>query len=898
MFRILVAEESAIAREGLKQILAGSRDTVASGEASNAQDVFSQISRNSYDVVLLDTSIPGRSWLDIIKELKSQNAHLPVLVLSSHVDEDEAMRAFRAGASGYLTKACTPDELLTAVRKISNGGKYVSASLGERLASELVRGTEKPPHELLSDREYQVMGKLALGRTVSEIANEMSLSVKTISTYRSRVLEKLNLKNNVELAHYYTQFVDIRTVRCQKCGQENPQVVRYCAFCGAGIDVVSELPQSTAGPAPEVHKQRASFLRKPQWFAVTLAIIGVAAGVIVWRVQSAPPSGAVPDETGVPADGTSIALPKALELQHDDGQAEIYVHADSGGYLVHFSPPFVPFVINRVRMNGAALPSERPEFTLQLWDQDRKVIYSAAFPSTLFPAVDSPPQAMSAAMWVEIPVPGIEVQSDFYAHVLTGSRPLTGVFIGADDSAKNEHSGLTRPISEGGHEERQDWPVFGPGSRWATRDNVNWMIRVVGGYGGGSKPFSSGGQSSPASTAANSTSIATPARPLPSPDVFMKGMTFADWKSFDAPPGLYSSPMADKSLENLADTGANWISLVVSVTQETIASTKIFRTSSRTATDAELRRMVDLAHNLGMRVLLEPRVSVAADLALGQGNIGTAFVSEAQWQEWFASYREMIDHYAAFSQEAGVDALAIGAQLGGTIHREEDWRRIAANVRQRYQGPITYYPATGGTSGDDARIKWWDALDYISVFAFYPLTDKNSPTLVELEAAWTEKGYLTHLESLAKQFDRPVILRLMYLSTDGAAKKPNVPKGSAPVDIQEQADLYQAALEVLWGKPWLKGIFWWQWWVTQIGGPGDGSETPYGKSAEDVLKKFYSQPAPTVSNSVQKAPGQTEAAPTRPLPLPDAFMKGFNFTDWKNFDAAPAQWGLYRPPQG
>ena len=359
--------------------------------------------------------------------------------------------------------------------------------------------------------------------------------------------------------------------------------------------------------------------------------------------------------------------------------------------------------------------------------------------------------------------------------------------------------------------------------------------------------------------------IPTQTRPLPPLDALMKGIYFNDWAPFDpsqlppgAPPGaplpplkqgLYTPPEADQSLKNLAITGANWIAVSVRVGQETISSTKISRSANATATDAELRHVIDLAHSLGIRVLLMPLLHLSNDPTHGHIYIATTFNSETQWQEWFASYREFINSYATFAQEAGVDMFFIGNELGGTTHREADWRRVIQEVRQLYKGPITYDSLCGGfpfPMGEDVRIKWWDAVDYIGAGAYYPLTNKNNPTVAELKKAWTEKGYIDRLENLSKKFNKPVIIsEIGYLSADGTNTEPaNFLKfAQAPVDLQEQADCYQAAFEVLWGKPWLKGIFWFMWSsnpsIVRSGGPNDKSETPYGKPAEEVLKKYY-----------------------------------------------------------
>ncbi len=205
MIRILVVDDHAIVREGLKQILGDVNDMSVRDEAAGGQEALAKIRSGEFDVVLLDISMPGRSGLEILKEIKAERPKLPVLILSMHAEEQYAVRALRAGASGYLTKASAPDELIGAIRKVSCGRKYVSASLAEKLALELDIDTKKPPHATLSDREYQVMLMLASGKSVKEIADELCLSVKTISTYRSRVMEKMNMKKNAELTLYAIQ---------------------------------------------------------------------------------------------------------------------------------------------------------------------------------------------------------------------------------------------------------------------------------------------------------------------------------------------------------------------------------------------------------------------------------------------------------------------------------------------------------------------------------------------------------------------------------------------------------------------------------------------------------------------------------------------------------------------
>ena len=202
MIKILIADDHAIVREGLKQIVGETSDMLVAGEASNGQQVFELVRKGDWDVVLLDIAMPGRGGMDTLKELKIEKPELPVLVLSMYPEEQYAVRALKAGAAGYLTKESAPEELISAIRKVSDGGKYVSPSLAEKLAIHLERDKEKAVHEILSDREYQVMLMIASGMSVKEIADKLSLSVKTISTNRMRIMNKMGTKNNAEIIHY------------------------------------------------------------------------------------------------------------------------------------------------------------------------------------------------------------------------------------------------------------------------------------------------------------------------------------------------------------------------------------------------------------------------------------------------------------------------------------------------------------------------------------------------------------------------------------------------------------------------------------------------------------------------------------------------------------------------
>lgn len=175
---------------------------ILADEAANGWELLEKVRKNDYDVIILDITMPGGGGVALLNQLQSEKPKIPVLALSIHPEEQYGKRMLKAGASGYLTKESAPDELVTAIRRVFKGGKYVSPSLAEALANDLVRHSEGPSHESLSDREYQVMLLIGSGKMITEIASELNLSVKTVSTYRSRILEKMNMKNNAELTHY------------------------------------------------------------------------------------------------------------------------------------------------------------------------------------------------------------------------------------------------------------------------------------------------------------------------------------------------------------------------------------------------------------------------------------------------------------------------------------------------------------------------------------------------------------------------------------------------------------------------------------------------------------------------------------------------------------------------
>jgi two-component system, NarL family, invasion response regulator UvrY len=202
MIKVCVVDDHAVVREGLKRIIAENPGMAVTSEAGDGHEAIKIIQSEPCDVVLLDITMPNKNGLDVLKQLHSESPRLPVLVLSMHAEDQYAVRVLRAGAAGYLTKESAPAKLVQAIRKVVRGGKYVSPTLAEKLVFDLDSDATKAPHQILSDREYQVLCMIASGKTVTQIADELTLSVKTISTYRVRILEKLSMKNNAELTRY------------------------------------------------------------------------------------------------------------------------------------------------------------------------------------------------------------------------------------------------------------------------------------------------------------------------------------------------------------------------------------------------------------------------------------------------------------------------------------------------------------------------------------------------------------------------------------------------------------------------------------------------------------------------------------------------------------------------
>ena len=202
MIRVLIADDHAVVREGIKRILADTEDISVRGEAVDGPELLSMAAQGDWDVILMDLSMPGTSGLDALQQIREQNPELPILVLSIHPEDQYGVRALTAGASGYIQKTSPPSDLVQAIRTVADGRRYVTPAVASALASRVDRLSPKLPHERLSNREFQVMCLIASGKSVGDIARELSLSVKTVSTFRGRILEKLQLRHNAEITSY------------------------------------------------------------------------------------------------------------------------------------------------------------------------------------------------------------------------------------------------------------------------------------------------------------------------------------------------------------------------------------------------------------------------------------------------------------------------------------------------------------------------------------------------------------------------------------------------------------------------------------------------------------------------------------------------------------------------
>lgn len=327
----------------------------------------------------------------------------------------------------------------------------------------------------------------------------------------------------------------------------------------------------------------------------------------------------------------------------------------------------------------------------------------------------------------------------------------------------------------------------------------------------------------------------------PAPRSMMKGVDYRSWW-----PGSYSTSASDQSMANVRATGANWISIIVFGYQKD-ATAKSISKGPDTPSDADLKHVIWQAHILGLKVMLKPQMLLSDDPSGASGPIGKRFTSEGEWNAWFSSYQTFVNHYADIAQQNSVDLLCAGTELWGTTRQSARWRAVISELRHRYDGPITYsaLQSSPGFTGEDTSIDWWDALDYVGVSAYYPLTDQDNPTLEQLQAAW--QPWVRLLSGIASRWQRPVIFtEIGYRNMNGANRRPWDWTLSGTPDLQTQAKCYQAAFDSLWLQPWFAGMFWWEWGTNpDQGEPQDTGYTPHNRPAEQVLRSWYTNSPPS-----------------------------------------------------
>lgn len=315
---------------------------------------------------------------------------------------------------------------------------------------------------------------------------------------------------------------------------------------------------------------------------------------------------------------------------------------------------------------------------------------------------------------------------------------------------------------------------------------------------------------------------------LRKPKSFQKGISFTGY-SRDA----YSGWMAEASLRNLKKTHAQWISLLTTAYQDNINSTTIDYNSGYTPSDDSVVRIISLAHQLGLKVMLKPHLDLLNDPGHWRGEIGQSF-NETDWQQWFSSYRQFIMHYGRMATDNGVEQFCIGCELDSTVGRAGDWRQIIAEIRQIYSGTLVY--ADDQVEHHPEAVTFWDALDLIGQDLYPVLTSKINPSVSDLCNGW--RRLLVKIKALSDHWRKPVLItEIGYRSVRGAAQSPWDWQKEGPVDLVIQRKGYEAALRMVARKTYLAGIYWWQWFPDlETGGPQDTSYSPFRKPAEYILR--------------------------------------------------------------
>jgi hypothetical protein len=345
----------------------------------------------------------------------------------------------------------------------------------------------------------------------------------------------------------------------------------------------------------------------------------------------------------------------------------------------------------------------------------------------------------------------------------------------------------------------------------------------------------------PAATTPPTTPSASPRAPSPqlaseqatasSPRTFQKGIAFTGYgrNSYEGEGPLIS-------LRELKETNATWISLLVTAYQPTTASTAIDRTGQGTPTDDSVRRVIQEAHALGLKVMLKPHVDLSAEPTRWRGQIGLGF-GPGDWPVWFASYREFILHYARMAFETSCELFCVGCELNGTVDQVGEWRATIAEVKTVYHGPLIY--ADDQVENAPDAVTWWDALDYIGQDAYPTLTQMPKPSISNLCEGWVR--YRDKLWALSQKWGKPVVItEIGYRSVKGGAQNPWDWQRTGPVDLTVQRKAYEAALRMVAGVNFIAGMYWWQWMPDpNHGGPNDTGYSPRGKPAEAALRARY-----------------------------------------------------------
>jgi len=314
-------------------------------------------------------------------------------------------------------------------------------------------------------------------------------------------------------------------------------------------------------------------------------------------------------------------------------------------------------------------------------------------------------------------------------------------------------------------------------------------------------------------------------------DEFQKGICLTTWSK-----NQYGGPDSDASLKALSKTRANWVSILTTWYQDKCSTTKIFPTD-KTPTDDSIIHAIKTAHSLGLKVMIKPHLDVL-DSSNGAWRGDISCSVEPEWQEWFENYKVFILHYAKIAQDNNVEMLCIGTELSSISPIKEDlWRNtIIKPVRETYKGLVTY-----AANWDDEydQVKFWDAMDYVGIDAYFPLSDAPNPTLPELKKAWAP--WLKSIEDFQAKVNKPIIFpEVGYCSADGAAKAPWEDIAGGKVNLDLQANCYKALLETFWDKKWFYGVYWWRWGTNvRIGGKHNRGFVPQNKPAQKVIEQWY-----------------------------------------------------------